>query len=70
MQGQIEVATHVEALIKQLPEVKTCVSRTGRPDLATDPMGVYASDVYVILKPKKTRKFMPAGLILIFCALG
>jgi cobalt-zinc-cadmium resistance protein CzcA len=56
LQGQIEVATHVEALIKQLPEVKTCVSRTGRPDLATDPMGVYASDVYVILKPKKDWK--------------
>lgn len=53
LQGQLEVATHVESLIKQVPEVKTCVSRTGRPDLATDPMGVYASDVYVSLKPKK-----------------
>ena len=52
LQGGLEVATHVEALIKRIPEVKTCVSRTGRPDLATDPMGVYASDVYVILKPK------------------
>lgn len=56
LQGAIEVATHAEALIKQLPEVKTCVSRTGRPDLATDPMGVYASDLIVILKPKKDWK--------------
>ncbi len=56
LQGGIEVATHVEALIKQLPEVKSCVSHTGRPDLATDPMGVYASDVYVMLKPKKEWK--------------
>jgi heavy metal efflux system protein len=56
LQAAIEVATHCEALIKRLPEVKTCVSHTGRPDLATDPMGVYASDLYVILKQKRDWK--------------
>ncbi|HEY9679410.1 MAG TPA: CusA/CzcA family heavy metal efflux RND transporter [Drouetiella sp.] len=56
LQGAIEVSTHVEALIKQFPEVKTVVSRTGRPDLATDPMGVYASDVFVTLKPRNEWK--------------
>lgn len=44
--------THIEKIIKTLPEVKTVLSRAGRPDLATDPMGVYQTDAFVILKPK------------------
>jgi cobalt-zinc-cadmium resistance protein CzcA len=57
--GSLATATEVETLIKQFPEVKTVVSRTGRPDLATDPMGVFATDVIVILKPKAS---WPAGM--------
>ncbi len=57
--GSLATATEVESLIKQFPEVKTVVSRTGRPDLATDPMGVFATDVIVILKPKSK---WPAGM--------
>ncbi|MFO0733554.1 MAG: hypothetical protein U0361_21865 [Nitrospiraceae bacterium] len=29
----------------------TVVSRTGRAEIATDPMGVEVSDIYFILKP-------------------
>lgn len=47
-----QVSTRIEKALKDIPEVKTLVSKTGRPDLATDPMGVYQTDVYVILKPK------------------
>lgn len=50
---QVQVSTRVEAAIKDLPEIKTVVSKTGRPDLATDPMGIYQTDTYVILKPKQ-----------------
>ncbi|MBX9687469.1 MAG: CusA/CzcA family heavy metal efflux RND transporter [Candidatus Obscuribacterales bacterium] len=50
--ASIENAERVERVIKQVPEVKTVVSRLGRPDLATDPMGVYQNDCFVILKPK------------------
>lgn len=32
-------------------EVKTVVSKTGRPEIATDPMGVDVSDIFIILKP-------------------
>ncbi|MBK8189226.1 MAG: efflux RND transporter permease subunit [Vampirovibrionales bacterium] len=46
------VSTRIEKVVKQVPEVVTVVSKTGRPDLATDPMGVYQTDVYVMLKPK------------------
>lgn len=54
-----DVATRIETLLRQFPEVKTVVSRTGRPDLATDPMGVWGTDCFVILKPKKQ---WPAGV--------
>jgi cobalt-zinc-cadmium resistance protein CzcA len=50
--SSIETAGQIERIIKQLPEVKTVVSRIGRPDLATDPMGVYGTDCFIILKPK------------------
>ncbi|MBY0451197.1 MAG: CusA/CzcA family heavy metal efflux RND transporter [Cyanobacteria bacterium] len=46
------VNNRIEQVIKELPEVKTVVARTGRPELATDPMGVYQTDVFVILKPR------------------
>lgn len=55
----IETATQIEKLIKEFPEVKTVVSRLGRPDLATDPMGVFGTDCFIMLKPKK---FWPAGV--------
>lgn len=32
-------------------EVETVVSKTGRPEIATDPMGVEMSDVFVMLRP-------------------
>ncbi len=47
-----QVTTRIENALKNISEVKTVVSKTGRPDLATDPMGVYQTDVYVKLKPK------------------
>ncbi len=55
----IETATQIERIIKEFPEVKTVVSRLGRPDLATDPMGVYGTDCFVMLKPKN---LWPAGI--------
>lgn len=48
----IETTGQIERIVKRLPEVKTVVSRIGRPDLATDPMGVYGTDCFIILKPK------------------
>ncbi|HSE42901.1 MAG TPA: CusA/CzcA family heavy metal efflux RND transporter, partial [Acidobacteriota bacterium] len=42
----------IEKALKELPEVKTVVSRIGRPEIATDPMGPDMADTYVYLKPK------------------
>jgi heavy metal efflux system protein len=49
----VEIASMVEKVVREFPEVETVVTKLGRPDLATEAMGVYQGDVYVILKPKE-----------------
>lgn len=44
-------AGRVERALKEFPEVVSVISKTGRPDLATDPMGIEISDIIVTLKP-------------------
>lgn len=40
-------------LLREFPdEIETIISKTGRPEIATDPMGVEMSDVFVMLKSK------------------
>src|SRR5215210_2402512 len=46
------IAQEIERTLLQFPEVKSIVTKMGRPELATETMGLYAGDVYVILKPK------------------
>lgn len=46
-------STLERVLLKQFPqEIDTIVSKTGRPEIATDPMGVEMSDVFVMLRPR------------------
>ena len=54
-----EISTMVEQVLKQefSKEVETVISRTGRPEIATDPMGVEISDTYLILKPREEWRF-------------
>ncbi len=52
LEESIKSSTMVESVLMDFPEVKTVVSRTGRAEIATDPMGVEISDVYIILKPR------------------
>ncbi|MBI5214159.1 MAG: efflux RND transporter permease subunit [Ignavibacteriae bacterium] len=52
----IEIEKKVQQIIMQFPEVEFVVGRLGRPDIATDPMGVNLSDIYVTLKPKSEWK--------------
>lgn len=47
----VKSTTLIEKVLKKFPEVETVVSRTGRAEIATDPMGLETSDIYVILKP-------------------
>ncbi len=47
----IATATHAEQVLKAFPEVTKVVSKIGRGEVATDPMGVDTADLYVGLKP-------------------
>jgi len=47
----LALQTEAEKILKQFPEVINVVSKTGRADIASDPMGVEISDVIVTLKP-------------------
>jgi cobalt-zinc-cadmium resistance protein CzcA len=42
----------IERALLTLPEVKSVVSKLGRPDLATEAMGTYESDTYVGLRER------------------
>ncbi|HEU4594855.1 MAG TPA: CusA/CzcA family heavy metal efflux RND transporter [Pyrinomonadaceae bacterium] len=47
----VEDATRAEQVLRGFPEVTKVVSKTGRAEVATDPMGVDLSDLYIELKP-------------------
>lgn len=50
----VELSALIEKTLMKYPEVETVVSKTGRPEIATDPMGQEISDVFVMLKPRKS----------------
>ncbi len=51
LEESVKNTTRIEQVLKAFPEVTSVISRTGRPEIATDPMGVEISDIYVLLKP-------------------
>jgi len=48
----LALEAQAEKILKSFPEVIDVVSKTGRADIASDPMGVEVSDVIVTLKPR------------------
>lgn len=48
----LEVSGQIERALKKFPEVESVVSKTGRAEIASDPMGVEISDILVDLKPQ------------------
>jgi cobalt-zinc-cadmium resistance protein CzcA len=51
------VQSQVEKALLEFPEVTGAVSKTGRPEVATDPMGQELSDMMVSLTPRDTWRF-------------
>lgn len=47
-----KLSTQMERVLLEMPEVTSIVSKIGRPDFATEAMGIYEADVYVMLKPR------------------
>ena len=51
LEESVRQTTEMEKVLKRFPEVTTVISKTGRPEIATDPMGVEISDIFIMLKP-------------------
>lgn len=49
----MRLSAAVERILTRFPEVITVVTKEGRPDLATEAMGLFEGDTYVILKPQE-----------------
>jgi len=49
--------TDLERALRSFPEVETVVCRTGRGEIAMDPMGVEMTDVLVMLRPRERWRF-------------
>ncbi len=49
----VAIGKEIERTIKSFPEVSSVVTKLGRPDLATEAMGVYESDSYISFTKKQ-----------------
>ncbi|MEW5926040.1 MAG: CusA/CzcA family heavy metal efflux RND transporter [Gemmatimonadota bacterium] len=48
----VEMQRELERTLRMSPEVSTVVSRVGRAEIGSDPMGLHQADVFVMLKPR------------------
>jgi len=53
LEDATRLSTTAEQIVRRFPEVITVVTKEGRPDLATEAMGLFEGDMYVILKPRE-----------------
>jgi cobalt-zinc-cadmium resistance protein CzcA len=51
LEESASISTRIEQIVGRFPEVKQVVTKIGRPDVATEAMGIYQGDVYVNLHP-------------------
>ncbi len=52
LEATTKLTTQIEKTLLKFPEVTTVVSKSGRPEIANDPMPISLSDIYVGLKPR------------------
>lgn len=52
LEGSTRISHEVEKAIMRVPEVSRVVTKLGRPDLATESMGLHEGDLYLHLKPQ------------------
>lgn len=57
LETSVAMTTQLENCLRQFPEVETVVSKSGRPEIANDPMTINLSDIIVMLKPHSTWRF-------------
>jgi heavy metal efflux system protein len=47
----VEVSKRIEKVLRAFPEIRDVVIKIGRPDFATEAMGINEGDTYVLLRP-------------------
>lgn len=53
LEASIEMTRAMERTLLKFPQVASVVSKTGRPEIANDPMGVHQTDILVRMKPER-----------------
>ena len=48
----VEISKRIEMQLRSIPEIADVVIKIGRPDFATEAMGINEGDTYLLLKPK------------------
>jgi cobalt-zinc-cadmium resistance protein CzcA len=57
LETSVAMTTKIEKCLLKFPEVESVVSKTGRPEIANDPMMVNLTDIMVTLKPHQEWRF-------------
>lgn len=58
IKGSVLQTTEIEKrLLAKFPEIETVVTKTGRAEIAEDPMGPEQNDIFVMLKPRYEQKY-------------
>ncbi len=52
----VEISKRIENVLRGFPEIRDVVVKIGRPDFATEAMGINEGDTYVLLRPLKEWK--------------
>src|SRR5712691_10759847 len=52
----VAISKRIEERLRRVPEIQDVVIKIGRPDFATEAMGINEGDTYLILKPKSEWK--------------
>src|SRR5579859_4293488 len=50
----VEISKRIERRLRQFPEIADVVIKIGRPDFATEAMGINEGDTYLLLRPMET----------------
>lgn len=51
LETSVEMTKAMERTLLKFPQVESVISKTGRPEIANDPMGVHQTDILIRMKP-------------------
>ena len=57
LEATVEMTTQIEKCLKKFPEVDSVISKSGRPEIANDPMTINLTDIIITLKPRETWRY-------------